>query len=333
MPTNTNDKISLTNDSYGFNNCSIGVPIDKYVYASDIDLLQVTPVECCSCFNTINEPNEEYLNSTKKIDISTLVNGSHYSSITDGFQTINFSPSVTKLTVPSGWATWSAPPFSESATPPVLYSNGSFSLTLNLNRPSCIFGFELEPNPFANISFTVKFYSDQTLVGTITKVINGRAGARLIAAETSCDNLFNKVVITGGSDFAIAQVRYNTVSCRCCGEEPTPVTFSRCTDYETLPIEVSNLSCQGRLLVVDVTLTACQNKNVAVGVLICDENSNPIRFKVREGCMPPSTVASENCVENTFRFCFIFESELCEPLPLIIKTFAEYTCFNIPCSL
>lgn len=334
MDIRTDDVTLLENRSREFNDFYDEIPVDEYVYATDIDLQQPNPDECCSCFNTISEPNSDYLNSTKKINISGLVNKTLYPSITDGFQTVTFSQSVKKLIVPNcGWPTWSAPPFSESATPPVLNSNCSFSLTLNLSKPSCIFGFELEPNPFADICFTIQFFSGQTLIGAITKVINGYAGARLIAAETSCDNLFDRVVITGGSDFSIAQVRYNTVSCRCCGEDPTSVTFARCNDFKTLPITISELSCQGRLLTVNVTVTACQNKNVAVGVLICNEDSNPVRFKVREGCMPTSTTPCETCVENTFRFCFVFESELCEPLQLIVKAFAEYTCFSIPCSL
>ena len=334
MSRTTNDEISLENQTCSFNNYYEGLPIDQYVYATDTDFQQVDPVDCCSCFNIINEPNNDYLNSTTKIDISALVNGTIYPSITDGFQTVNFTPPVIKLTVPNGgWNTWSAPPFSESATPSVLYSNSSLNLTLNLSKPACIFGFELEPNPYANIAFTVQFFSGQTLVGTITKVINGNSGARLIAAESSCDNLFDRIVIRGGADFSIAQVRYNTVNCRCCGEEPTTVTFDRCNDYETLPITVSQLSCQGRLLVVDVTVTACRNRNVAVGVLICDSNSNPIRFKVQEGCMPTSTTPETTCVRNTFRFCFVFESELCQPLSLTTKVFAEYACFEIPCSL
>ena len=42
---------------------------------------------------------------------------------------------------------------------------------------------------------------------SITRVVDGDAGARLFARE---DSAINRVVITGGSDFAIAQIRYQS---------------------------------------------------------------------------------------------------------------------------
>ena len=187
-------------------------------------------------------------------------------------------------------------------------------------------------------SYTVEFYSGTDLVGTITQNVNGDFGARLFAARTCCCTPFDRVVITGQPSlgFAIAQVRYSTdcsSHCECCCEEPVPVTFEGCEDSKILPITVANLNCEGRLLIVDVTVTACENRKVAVGVLICDdEETKPLRFKVCEACMPESKTPGANCVQHTFRFCFIFETDLCSPLSLKVKTFAEYACFDFPCS-
>lgn len=153
----------------------------------------------------IDNPDAAYLAATTKIDIAGLPDSSDQTSITDGTLTVTFSEPLNKRgPVPDGWLTWSSPPFSEDPNPYVLVASTG-SLEMTLSRPVSIFGFELEPGPFAPIEFTADFYRGNDLVESITRVVDGNAGARLFARE---DGVIDRVVITGGSDFAIAQVRY-----------------------------------------------------------------------------------------------------------------------------
>jgi NO-binding membrane sensor protein with MHYT domain len=72
------------------------------------------------------------------------------------------------------------------------------------------FGFELEPNAFQTFSVTAEFFNGATSIGSITRAVNGQAGALLFAALTNTDQ-FNRVVITapaGALGFAIARLRY-----------------------------------------------------------------------------------------------------------------------------
>ncbi|AOR23692.1 hypothetical protein [Clostridium taeniosporum] len=292
------------------------------------------------CFEEISNPNQQYQNSTTKIDISGLIQFQSYSSISDANLTVDFSTPLTRLQVPTTWATWSSPPVTESSTPPVLFTGtGVSSLTLTLSKPCCTFGFELDPN-FNNITITsvVNFYSGQELVGTIQKTVTGRPNTAFFAAKTCCTSPFDRVEISideplGG--FAIAQVRYNTdcsSECDCCCTEAVDVNFESYEESKNVPVEITDLKCEGRLLIVDVTVTACENRRVAVGVLICDEEEEDVlRFKVCEACMPESTTPGVPCVDHTFRFCFGFETDLCDPLALKLKTFAEYAYFNFEC--
>ncbi|NMB00558.1 MAG: hypothetical protein GX971_03420 [Firmicutes bacterium] len=162
----------------------------------------------------IFDPDAAYLAATSKIDISGLPFASLNDSISDGDLTVAFSIPLEKLgPVPDGWATWSSPPFSEDPNPDVLYAS-SDTLTLELSRPVTILGFELEPSPFQLLSYTADFYLGNTLVESITRDVDGAAGARLFARE---DGPIDRVVITGSAPFAIAQVRYDLA--------PSPSTF------------------------------------------------------------------------------------------------------------
>lgn len=156
----------------------------------------------------IMNPDADYLANTTKIDISGLPQGSLQSSITDGMLTVTFSTPLEKQgPVPDGWATWSSPPFSEDPNPDVLISGST--LTMTLSSPVQIFGFELEPSPFGVFEYTAEFYRNGTLVESITREVDGNAGARLFARTGEA---IDEVVITGPFDFAIAQVRYALLS-------------------------------------------------------------------------------------------------------------------------
>lgn len=157
----------------------------------------------------IPQPDAAYLASTTKIDVASVPDFTILDFITDGTLTVTFDNPVQKLTVPTGWATWSSPPDAESATPAVLYQGFSF-MTMDLSLPVTTFGFELEPNPFSTQDFDVDFVflSGPTVVGTISLSVEGFAGSRLFAATTQ-DLPFDQIIISGTSDFAIAQVRYD----------------------------------------------------------------------------------------------------------------------------
>jgi len=158
----------------------------------------------------IPQPDAAYQASTTKIDVASVPDSTYLGFITDGTLTVTFSTPLLKITVPSGWATWSSPPNSESATPAVLWNQGGGSLTMDLSVPVTTFGFELEPDPFSTETFNVDFVflNGPTVVGTISLSVNGFFGARLFAATTQ-DLPFDQIVINGTSDFAIAQVRYD----------------------------------------------------------------------------------------------------------------------------
>ncbi|MCK9526491.1 MAG: hypothetical protein M0R49_11280 [Limnochordia bacterium] len=153
----------------------------------------------------ILKPNAAYLAATTLIDISWLPYGSLHNCITDPTLAVNFSTPLEKLgPVPLGWSTWSSPPFSESATPDILVSAEQTTLTMDLSEPVSIFGFELEPNPFATLTYIADFYYGETLVGSINRNVDGDAGARLFALR---GDLIDRVVVSGPDTFAIANLR------------------------------------------------------------------------------------------------------------------------------
>lgn len=290
------------------------------------------------CFEIIDSPNNLYTNSTNKIDISSIPVGLFINSITDGNQTISFSSSMEKLEAPNdGWNNWGFPPATESNTTDVLFSNWQNIINLTLDKPSSVFGFEMEANLFGTFPLTVEFYSGTTLIGQITKNVTTPDGASLFAAKTCCDHLFDNIKILVPSDvlgFSIAQIRYNTdINCCCC--HSTPVEFENCADYLEPELIEADLKSQGRLLVVKIKIKACKKRKVAVGALIYKVdpitlNEDLVKFKVCEGYMPNPDTA-DYCVEQVFKFCFVFETELCEPLKLNIKTIAEYSSFDFYC--
>ena len=120
----------------------------------------------------------------------------------------NFSSGLMELSVPDTWATWSCPPSSESCTPRVLWTQDTDILKLTLTQPDQkIVGFELQPDLFQVENVRVEFFSGTTLVGTITRLVNGDAGARLFAAESDMPITSILIDDLAGDDFAIANLR------------------------------------------------------------------------------------------------------------------------------
>ncbi|PGO70452.1 hypothetical protein CN980_20800 [Bacillus cereus] len=222
----------------------------------------------CPSFNQISQPDAAYQSSTTKIDISGIPEFTDVSSTSDGIQTITFNSPMVRLQVPSSWFTWSSPPFSEDPTPPVLYTQGATILTMTLSIPSRIFGFEIEPNPFAPFEFTALFLSKGIPVGSITQTVDGQSGAQLFAAEIDCTcPAIDEVVITSSVDFAIAQVRYTpdcTFQCTdqlipftCTVELPSicDITLGKITGFVCSDIDCFVGQCQ-----TEVELDICPNE-------------------------------------------------------------------------
>src|SRR4051794_15051744 len=127
-------------------------------------------------------PDQDYLSKTINIDIGSLPEFSTTTSVSNGQQTVSFDIPMERLQVTESWSTWSSPPESESATPPVLFTQYQNSLTLRLAQSASIVGFELEPDAFGPFTFTADFFSGTQLVGSVSRTVDGNAGAGLIAA-------------------------------------------------------------------------------------------------------------------------------------------------------
>lgn len=164
-------------------------------------------------FSAISSPTGAYTGATTRIEIPGA-NGASLSSVSDGAMTLTFSTSFQKATVGvSGWSTWASPPETETATPAVLAQYSTLaSATITLSAPATTFGMEFEPNNFGAFDISVDFMNGGTVLGTVTRSVNGNAGARLFAASSTTP--ITSVVIrpSGGNGYALANFRYATVS-------------------------------------------------------------------------------------------------------------------------
>jgi hypothetical protein len=156
-------------------------------------------------FIPIPQPDAAYLVATSVLPI-TDPDFTALSSLSDGVVSVTFSTDVVALTVPTTWATWGAPPNTESASPRVLWTQGDTALTLDFSRPVGIFGLELQPNTALVSPVTADFYSFGNLVGTITLDVDGFGGAKLFAATTNPDP-FTSIQLFSPDDFALANIR------------------------------------------------------------------------------------------------------------------------------
>jgi len=157
-----------------------------------------------SCSTQYAQPGDgAYLASTNVVDLSGL---SDFTPV-DQVGKVKFSPTMEKRSVSGSWATWGSPPFTESATPNILYSAGATSVTITLpKKGKKIFGAEVEPNPFEVHTFTGVYKNKGgSTVCSITVDADGSAGARLLAAALS--GKAKTLTISSDVDFAIAQVR------------------------------------------------------------------------------------------------------------------------------
>lgn len=119
----------------------------------------------------------------------------------------------------------------------------------------------------------------------------------------------------------------------CCRFTPgTAVIIDKCQEFEKVDLNELEPNCTGRLLKVDVTVNACEKREVIVWAIIYDKSRKKIlRFKSCEGFMPESTIKDECCVKRTFTFYFVFQENLCTCLPLKVRTIVEYKNLDFLC--
>jgi hypothetical protein len=155
-------------------------------------------------FIPISQPDATYLSETTLLPI-TAADFDVVSSLSAGNLAVTFNTGLVALTVPTTWSSWGSRPDVESSKPRVLWTNGSTSLTITLNRAVQIFGVEAQPNTSVVSSILASFYSGANLIGEIPLDVDGDAGARLFAASSTAS--FDTIVLSSTDDFAIAQVR------------------------------------------------------------------------------------------------------------------------------
>jgi len=159
-----------------------------------------------SLLKVFNQPGAAWKNKTCVFNLSAIPDGTSVSSLSQCGTTISFSTAMIKASVPSSWGTWGSPPSTETSTPDVLQSNGQTSVTVTLSTAKSRFGFEAEPDPFSVHTICGSFFTPGGGPhGSQCRDINGNAGARLIAAQTSPK--VGSVTIASDTDFAIARIR------------------------------------------------------------------------------------------------------------------------------
>ena len=129
---------------------------------------------------------------------------------------MSFDTTVEKRKVPRSWSRWSSPPVAELARPNVLWSKAETSLTIRYEKSGpgapdrLTVGLEAQPNAPGVHTIVADFYdSADVLLGTISREVDGTAGARLFAATTDGEQIA-KVVVHSDVDFAIAELRVTT---------------------------------------------------------------------------------------------------------------------------
>jgi hypothetical protein len=169
-------------------------------------------VRAPASFKKFNNPVAQYTTQTCVIDFSGLADGTLVDSVSGCGITVSFSVTMEKATVPGGgWATWAAPPYTETATPAVLTTGSKSKVLLTYSKTGRRVGVEAEPD-FSLCPFTSVFKTKSgSKAGKIQRDADWNAGARLFAGQTGSKkaNWVKTLKLTCGSgdDFAIAEIR------------------------------------------------------------------------------------------------------------------------------
>jgi hypothetical protein len=166
---------------------------------------EATPTDAGS-LKPINRPNEKYVSNTCVFDLSEFADFEPVTHLDGCGISVDFDVELLKRTTGQTWGTWGSPPYTESATPLVLHRLvDPATVTITLSKRSRMTGFEAEPQAFAARDISATFLDrDGVVIGTITRSIEGEAGARLLAAQA---RNVKTITISSESAFAIAQLR------------------------------------------------------------------------------------------------------------------------------
>lgn len=161
-------------------------------------------------FTQIKKPVSSYVSNTCVIDLSAIPDFTVLNSVSGCGVTVSFSTPLEKRSVPASWGTWGSPPYTETATPNILYSAGATSVTLTYSSKSRRIGFEAEPNPFEIHKFVADFRKGNgAAIGSVSRKIDGTSGARLLAGVTGLEKKqwVKSIDLSSDVDFAIGQLR------------------------------------------------------------------------------------------------------------------------------
>ena len=145
-----------------------------------------------------------YIPNTCLLDLSAFAEFETVSSVDLCGQTVTFTPGLMKETVPDSWSTWNSPPAVERSAPSVLVSDAT-SFTLSLSSPVTYAGMEAEPDPLEVHPISASYLAAGEPVGTITRDIDGNAGALMLGASSSTP--FDSIMVSSDVDFAVAEIR------------------------------------------------------------------------------------------------------------------------------
>jgi hypothetical protein len=183
---------------------------DGTVAATDARPTPASPARGLPKLKVFNNPAPAYLTKTCAINFSSIPDFTDVTSVTGCGVRVRFSVPLNKRTVPGSWATWASPPFTETATPRVLFTQDETAVTLTFSVRSVIAGVEVEPDAGTRtIDATFRRLSGASL-GTISRDIDANAGARLFAGKVRSGKKPARVktlTIESDDDFAIARIR------------------------------------------------------------------------------------------------------------------------------
>ncbi len=154
-------------------------------------------------FETASCRNMEVL-SSGAADFSTVT------SIPSSFGGVTLAPGHLKLTIGSGWATWS-----HGYTGEVFWTNGATTATYTMPAGVGAFDLYIEPNPFSVNSFTATGTASDASTASVTVSADGSGGANHFGFYTTGGCCLTSVTVTGQVDWAIGELRVG--DCNDCG--------------------------------------------------------------------------------------------------------------------
>lgn len=115
---------------------------------------------------------------------------------------ITFSSPLSHRKIGSGWGTWS-----HGYTGDVYYTNGLPAVTVTMPPGTGLFNFYMEPNFFGLHSVTVVAKDGIHPDATLTKMVEGSAGANGYGVVATNGRVVSSVTVTmaDGTDFAIGE--------------------------------------------------------------------------------------------------------------------------------